>query len=950
MTASDNRLVYGRTTAAERGIVTTYEQTWPEIVELFREPVRRKITVAQYQAMNPKGRAHSKNTGLFLGGRCDAGTRRDSTLVSRSIVNLDLDDHCDAIWEDLDLIGELPALRGLAYLVHTTRSHTEDAPKMRILVPLSREVTPAEYEPVARALAQMLDETMQAAARESYTPAQGMYFPSVSSDQDYRFVTVEGDFFDPDVALAKYPADDASTWPKKAREVTTEYVAGRRMTHPEEKKAQAPIIAAVHRAYHPADFIDEFLGDIYVQSGDRYFPVGATGAPSVRIYDDAFIQSDHGSDPAVGQHNTFDLGRIHLFRHLDEDYDTAGISPVEWPSYKAMVEFMLTHDAVREALAEVEAEIAAERNANMAGLLDELDDDDDDDDEPEDDLIGASDEEDDLIGAPEPEKKALTIEDVLRKVRKSIAKAKSLDDLERRLDIIRAFPLTDFRDLHRDLVAVDVQKAFAELAGEKITKAVARKMLAPTVENLRDQMADQPLPEWVKDWVYVTSTNTFLNLDTKEVLTKEGFNGRFNKEAGDQFGSSDMGLTKLTAFDAATQIFCIPMPYATKFHPGRPALFVDEGVAYANTYRSVLVETGGYKGYKGVKLLKRLLADMFPDPRHQALALDFFAHCVKFPERKLKYALLIKGCEDEGKSLLAKLMRKLLGRRNFAIAGPDQLKEKFNGWAYEKLFCVVEEIKIGGREAHEVLNKVKTIITNDEISIRRMQKDAATELNFCNMYLTTNYEDCLPLEEDNSRYLVLFTRFRTNQEVKDWRAARIAEEGTDYVRDLWDHIEERPHQFLEFFSSYEFSEHYVEGGRAPDTPFKKAMAEDSKSEERLLLEQMLEDGTSPAITGDMLVWSAFKTELDRAGIGASLKGRGVSTFLKPMGFVRARETSVMIDGKKRKVMAWTRNTELLGEGDRLTQEGLELARNAIIEHEELDDVESLADNVIRMRR
>lgn len=948
MTGSLKRFVYGRTTAAERGVIVTYEHPWPHIVDLFREPVRRKITVEQYLAMDPKGRAHSKNTGLFFGGRCNDGHRSDSSLASRSIVNLDLDDHCEAVWDDFSLIGELPAFSGLTYLIHTTRSHTAETPKMRILVPLAREVTPAEYEPVARALAEMLDSSMQAVARESYTPAQGMYFPSVSSDQEYHFAALDGEFFNPDAALAKYPADDASTWPKKAKEKTSVYVAGRKMTHPEDKKAQAPIIAAVHRAFHPCDFIEEFLGDVYVPSGDRYFPVGATGAPSVRIYDDAFIQSDHGSDPAVGQHNTFDLGRIHLFRHLDEDYDTAGMSPADWPSYKAMVEFMLERPEVREALVQVEAEVAAERNANMAGLLDELDDD-IDDDEAEDDLIGGE-PEDDLIGAPEPKKGALTIEDVLSKVRKSIGNAKSLNDLERRLDIIRAFPLSDFRDLHRDLVAVDVQKAFAALAGEKITKAAARKMLAPTVENLRDQMADQPLPSWLENWVYITSENKFLNLDTKEVLSKEGFNGRYNKETGDQFGASDMGLAKLTAFDAATQIFCVPMPYATRFHPGKPGMFSEEGVFYANTYRSVLVESGGYKGREGVKLLLRLLADMFPCKDHQSMALDFFAHCVKHPEKKLKYALLIKGSENEGKSLLANLMRKLLGRRNFAIVGPDQLKEKFNGWAYEKLFCVVEEIKIGGKEAHEVLNKVKTIITNDEISIRRMQKDATTESNFCNMYLTTNYEDCLPLEEDNSRYLVLFTRFRTNQEVKDWRAARIAAEGTDYVRDLWDHIEERPHQFLEFFNGYEFSEHYnTEGGRAPDTPFKRQMAEDGKSEERLLLEQMLEDGANPSITDRMLLWSSFRTELDRQGLGAHLRGRGVSTFLKPMGFVRARETFVAIDGKKRKVQAWTRDTSLLGEGDRLTSEGRELARTALIEHEELDDLESLAGNVVRMR-
>lgn len=952
MSARNRQLSYGRTTAAERGELVSLEGTFDEIAELFREPVRRKISTEQYLAMSPKDRARSKNTGLFFGGLCADGKRSDSSLVSRSIVNLDLDDHCDAIWDEFNLIGTLSAFSGIAHLVHTTRSHSEATPKLRILVPLARDVAPAEYEPVARALAQMLDGKMEAVARESYTPAQGMYFPSVSSDQPYEFALVDGDFFDPDIALAQYPADDAETWPKRAKEKVSEYVAGRCMTHPEEKKAQAPIITAVHRAFDPHTFISTFLDDKYTAHGERYAYVNATGAPSVRVYDDAFIQSDHGSDPAVGQHNTFDLGRIHLFRHLDEDYDTAGLSPVEWPSYKAMVDFMLKQEAVREALAQVEAEIETERNAGMLQILGELDDEDEDEDEPV--AAAATDDDfDDLIGAPpveKQEKKAPTIEDVLRKVRRSIAKATSLDDLERRLEIIRAFPTTDFRDLHRDLVAPDVQAKFAELADQKITKATARKMLAPTVENLRDQMSDQPLPKWLKDWVYVTSENKFLNLDTKEVLSKEGFNGRYNREAGDQFGSGDMGLTKITAFDVATQIFSLPMPYWTKFNPDQPALFNEDGLLCVNTYRRAHVETGGYKGKKGVKLLKRLVADLLPNPVHQGMLLDFIAHCVRHPGRKLKYALLIKGCEDEGKSLLAKLLRQMLGRHNTAIIGSEQLTEKFNGWSYERLLCVVEEVKLPGKEGYYVLNKIKPVITNDETPIRRMQKDVVTERNFCNMYLTTNFEDCLPMEEDNTRFLVLFTRFLNNQEVIEWREKRVAEEGSDYVSELWDHIAERPHQFLEFFNEYEFSAHYKPNGRAPNTEFKAVMAEDAKSEERQLLEEMLELGRDPSISYDTLIWSSFRTELDRRGMGAGLKGRGVSSFLKPMGFVKARETRLSVDGEPRKLQVWTRNRDLIGEGSALTLKGIEMAKAALAAHEELDDLESLADNVVRMRR
>lgn len=939
-------LVYGRTTAKDRGIISTHEASWSDIVDLFREPVRRKITTAQYLAMKPKDRAHSKNTGLFFGGRCNNGRRKDESLVSRSIVNLDLDDHCEAIWEEFQLLGTLPAFDGLAYLVHTTRSHTTETPKLRILVPLAREVTPAEYEPVARALAQMLDDTMQAVARESYTPAQGMYFPSASSDQTYEFAAIDGDFFDPDGALLKYPADDASTWPKKLTEKVNIYVPGRRMTHPEDKKAQAPIIAAVHRAFDPWTFIEEFLDEVYVPAGDRYFPVGASGAPSVRIYDDAFIHSDHGSDPAAGQHNTFDLGRIHLFRHLDADYDTAGMSPVDWPSFQAMSDFMLQRPEVQGHLKEIEAELSEEKNRHMMDLLDALGDEPAD----EEDLIGgAADEIDDLIGDSEA-KKGTSIEDVLARVRRSLANAKSLDDLERRLDIIRAFPVSDFRELHRDLVSADVQRVFNELSGEKITKATARKMLAPTIENLRDQAKDEPLPDWIKHWVFVTSENMFLHLESKQMLTRDGFNGLLAMEAGERFGVNSNGISIISPADAALSVFDVAKPYKTSFRPGEKVLFEEDGMLLANTYRRAEVPSGGYKGKEGVKLLKRLLTDLFPEKAHRAMIMDFLVHKVRYPEKKLKYALLIKGAENEGKSLLADLLTQLLGQHNCAVIGNDQLKEKFNSWADQRLFCVVEEIKLPGKEAYEVLNKLKPTVTNRTIAMRKMRKDTETVLNFCDLFLTTNYENCLPLEEDNTRYLVLFTRFRNNQEVKDWHARLLREEGVIYARVLWEHIRFRPAQFLEAFASYEFSEFYdPDGGRAPDTVFKQIMAEDGKSDERHLLEQMLDSEENPTVTKDVLLWSSFRTILDRRDLGPTLRNRAVADFLKPLGFVKAKQTTVRVSGTVRCVNVWTQNMDLLDRDYTLNEEGRQRVMKAIQEADEMDDLDSLADNVVPIR-
>lgn len=935
---TDRKLVYGVTTARDRGTIKTHEKTWPAIVSLFEQPTRRKITQAQYAAMSPKDRAHSKNTGLFFGGDCRAEHRGSDDLVARSIVNLDLDDHCADIWSEFQETGKIAALAGHAYLVHSTRSHTDEKPKFRILIPLKKDVTPAEYEPVARGIAELLDESMMAAARESFTPAQGMYFPSVSSDQKYHFASVDGDFFDPKPLLKKYPADQASTWPKRPKEMVTEYQPGRRMTHPEDKKAQAPIIAALHRAFDPHTFIETFLEDAYFSSGDRYSPHGATGAPSVRVYDDAFIQSDHGSDPAVGQHNTFDLGRIHLFGHLDDDFDTDSLSPAEWPSYKAMCEWALEQEGVSDHLADIETEVDAERNQGMLDMLDDMDD------EPEDEETAAEDDEDDLVGGtPGKKKKTVDIEKVLAKVKRSIAKAENLNDLERRLEKIRALPTDGFRDLHRDLVAPDLQKKFADLTGEKITKAAARKMLAPTVENLRKQVEGEETPAWLKNWVYLSQDNKFMHLGTKESLPREGFNARFAIQAGEQFGASHLGTPKISAADIAWSVYDVAKPYTTRYLPGGAELFEEDGCLFANTYRAPIVESGGYKGSEGVKLLKRLLEDLFPEKEHRCIVMDFLVHCVRFPEKKLKYALLVKGAENEGKSLLADLVAKLIGDANCSVINSDALREKYTGWVYEKLFCVVEEVKVPGREVEEVLNKLKPVITNNFIPVRRMQKDVTRERNFANVYLTTNDDDALRMDVDNTRYTVLFTRFRTNGEVLAWHARLKEEEGEIYTRVLWEHIQYRPAQFLEAFSRYKFSELYDADGRAPMTVFKKIMAEGNKTDEFALLEDMLTSGDTPGITNDILIWSEFRAILDLHDLAPHLKNSGVGKFLKPFGFVKAGPVNERVGKKVVTRRVWTRNLDLLTSTNELTVKGKELMKAEFEKIDQDDDPDDLKD-------
>ena len=263
---------------------------------------------------------------------------------------------------------------------------------------------------------------------------------------------------------------------------------------------------------------------------------------------------------------------------------------------------------------------------------------------------------------------------------------------------------------------------------------------------------------------------------------------------------------------------------------------------------------------------------------------------------------------------------------------------------------MVEEVSIPGREATQVLNKLKPVITNATIPVRRMGKDFTRERNFANLYLTTNEEDALRMEIDNTRYLVLFTRFRTNEEVKDWQAGLREADGLEYPRRLYEEIQYRPAQFLEAFAKYEFSDHYDADARAPMTIFKQIMSEDNKSEERSLLEDILANGGLPGITADVLVWTAFRTVLDQKDMSPHLKGGGVAKFLKPFGYVKVAPYTLRVEGVVTTRRVWTTNLSLIDSNNRLTEEGKNRVQEEIDRIEELDDDEDLIGMVLDAKR
>ena len=334
------------------------EFNWSELLDKLAQTTRTRETVAEYAAL-PKGeRDNIKDVGGFVGGYLKNGKRNNASVVNRCLVCLDADYADEGLLDDLDLTFIN------AYALYSTHSHTPEKMRLRLIIPLSRTVTPDEYAAVSRRIADEL--TLTRFDPTTFEPARLMYWPSTPEDGEFVFRYNDAPFLDPDAVLATYPDwTDASLWPTtRPLEERTRAKIGKQ-ENPLEKKG---IIGAFCRAHSITDVLEHVLSDRYTptEQDDRYTFIGGSTTGGLVIYDDKYTYSHHATDPAGGKLcNAFDLVRLHLFTPGQPAFDGTFIED-DHASMKAMQEYASRDETTKRQLAEERLQQAEEEFAPSA--------------------------------------------------------------------------------------------------------------------------------------------------------------------------------------------------------------------------------------------------------------------------------------------------------------------------------------------------------------------------------------------------------------------------------------------------------------------------------------------------------------------------------------------------------------------------------------------------------
>lgn len=316
--------------------------TWSQFVDRLRNPEVTSETVKEFHEMTRDQQADIKDVGGYVGGILRDGRRLADNVESRDVIAWDADYASMDIWDAWEMMV------GCTAVMHSTHKHKPEAPRLRIIAPLTRPVTPMEYEAIGRKIASWMD--IEAFDDTTYEANRLMFWASHPVDGEYVFQEMKTEWLDPDKILAEYNDwRDMREWPISSRQTEIIRKMGKKQGDPLTKPG---VIGAFNRAYSISDAIEKFLPGVYEPCGESRwtYTQGTTLGGAVVYDDDTFLYSHHDHDPIHGRLcSAYDLVRLHLFGELDKGSEE---ELANLPSSKKMKELCSSDEKVIAELGE----------------------------------------------------------------------------------------------------------------------------------------------------------------------------------------------------------------------------------------------------------------------------------------------------------------------------------------------------------------------------------------------------------------------------------------------------------------------------------------------------------------------------------------------------------------------------------------------------------------------
>lgn len=440
------------------------------------------------------------------------------------------------------------------------------------------------------------------------------------------------------------------------------------------------------------------------------------------------------------------------------------------------------------------------------------------------------------------------------------------------------------QDYQLDIVAKKMQERVKEITGVNPRIETVRKALASAKGRSEVLDGGAARPDWCKGWVYLKNADKFYHVDSKSEMSERGFNAVFDRMLiSDEDKLLGNALPASRASSMALNLYNMPTIDQKVYLPGMEKILDFNGRMCVNTFDETSVpqskEPETQAEHDAIETIENHFRVLLPKDSERNMVLDFLAYNVQFPAEKIVWAVVMQGAEGAGKTVLMKMLARVMGPQNVGPLSATELQDKYTGWAENKKMVFVEEIRLHGANRYEIMDKLKPFITNEEANIRRMNQDAYEIPNVTNYFMFTNYWDALPLSRMDRRYYVVGTWFQTKEQLDEWNQKYPNYFGALYAA-IQDHADVLRHWLL----TRELSPSFQPKRPAPDSVGKTMMRDQSEhSDESDALADTLESSTDPEVSDRLLNADKLKAAMDMSGVVVPY-GRAFSMMLAKAGF------------------------------------------------------------------
>lgn len=347
------------------------------------------------------------------------------------------------------------------------------------------------------------------------------------------------------------------------------------------------------------------------------------------------------------------------------------------------------------------------------------------------------------------------------------------------------------------------------------------------------------LPECLEDWVYEHTNNVFAHADLGMRVVPDVFNRVMGRSLDNKIVYQHGSETLKLPADIAVKFFDLPVVSALIYAPHEPKLFTFLGRNVANTFSSrsvpAAIEPISIRQKKAVARVIAHIEHLLPDPREQRLFTSWLAYIVQNMGKPPKWAVLLNGVPGDGKSFFMHLMSAVLGASNTTTITGQTLESDFNGWATGYSFCCIEEVRVHGTERWRLLDKMKTIITNTTVDINPKGVKPYQALNTTAYYCTSNYDDAVPIDDNDRRYMILKSKWQKASALQSFREAN-----PHYYVNLYSAVTECSPALRYWLLNYKLDMEFDPLANAPSTRARTEMIADTKATELVMLQDAIE--------------------------------------------------------------------------------------------------------------